>query len=356
MKRLIGITGIIASVLLLTFSLAEAQMMGGGMMGGSKMEQGMMGSKNSEQKAWLGVFIQNLTPELVRSLGLKDAEGVLVSDVAEGGPADKAGIKREDVIKEINGSEVKEVKDLLNKIGSAAPGQDVSIKVVRGGEETVFKVKLGKAEEEASAGSSGMMGGHGMMGSGMGGRDMDMQGMMGRGMKGGGMMMSPDDMGRMMGEMMQKMMQGMMGRGMAGGGMMKNCPMHKRGLNGRYGRHHRGGNYMDGISGNNRTFLTPDLIERLKLSDEQITKIKKLENNYRKNIIRLNARIKIANLDLRNLLGKDDIDMNDVKNIVSEIESKKTELLLFRIKSLKKFKGILTEEQRKGFDPMDYFE
>ena len=343
MKKAGIILSIIMLVLFGSVYHGNAQMMGGGMMG-----QGMMKGEETGKKAWLGVFIQNLTPELAKSFGLKDAEGVLITDVAKGSPAESAGLKRQDVIKEIGGHEVKTVKDILDFIGNSSPNDEVSVKVLREGKPSTFKVALGTLPASEAGGMGEGMGEHGMMGGGM----------MGQGM------MSPQDMGSMMGGMMGQMMQGMMKgmmqgmRGMMGGmGMEEDiCPAFKGGMMGRGGSGMGGmrGHGMSGM-GHHRGFLTPAIIDRLNLNEKQIEKIRKLEREYKKESIRLHSDIKIAYIDLKGLLSEDDIDMREVKAKAREIGDKKTELLIFRAESFKKLKGILTDKQRKELRSLGCF-
>ena len=63
-------------------------------------------------RGWLGVMVQKITPELKDKLNLKDEKGALVADVTQGGPAEKAGIERGDVIVAFDGKEIKEMRDL----------------------------------------------------------------------------------------------------------------------------------------------------------------------------------------------------------------------------------------------------
>lgn len=94
-------------------------------------------------RGWLGVLIQQITPEISEGLGLKGVKGVLVSDVTPGGPADKAGIKRGDIITDFNGNKVDQVTELTSMVAQIAPGSDVDVKVLRSGEQSDFKVTLG---------------------------------------------------------------------------------------------------------------------------------------------------------------------------------------------------------------------
>jgi len=91
-------------------------------------------------RGWIGVTIQELTPELSQKFGLKKSNGALVSDVAKDSPAAKAGIIRGDVILEFNGKEVKDVSSLRNMVAQSKTGSEVSVKILRSGKEYTVKV------------------------------------------------------------------------------------------------------------------------------------------------------------------------------------------------------------------------
>jgi len=94
-------------------------------------------------RGWLGVMIQDLNKELADSLGIKTTEGVLVSDVVTDAPAAKAGLKRGDVIVQVNGREVKEAHALSRMIAGTPPGSKVDITVIRNGDTKTIPVTLG---------------------------------------------------------------------------------------------------------------------------------------------------------------------------------------------------------------------
>ena len=72
-------------------------------------------------RGWLGVSIQNLTPDLAKSLGIKETEGALIAGVENSSPADKAGLKRGDLITEMNGKKITDATTLRNVVASMAP-------------------------------------------------------------------------------------------------------------------------------------------------------------------------------------------------------------------------------------------
>jgi serine protease Do len=99
-------------------------------------------------RGWLGVMIQKITPDLKAKLGLKDEKGALVADVVAGGPADKAGIKRGDVIVGFNGKEIRESYELPYIVASTPVDKLVNVDVIRKGERKSFEVKIGELNEK----------------------------------------------------------------------------------------------------------------------------------------------------------------------------------------------------------------
>jgi len=107
--------------------------------------------KGSVTRGWLGIGIQEITPALQKSFGLKDKEGVLVADVFKGSPAEKAGIERGDVILRFDGKEIAESKDLPRIVASTPVGETVNIKLLRDGKIVERTVKVGEMEEKTEA-------------------------------------------------------------------------------------------------------------------------------------------------------------------------------------------------------------
>lgn len=93
-------------------------------------------------RGWIGVTIQELTPELSQKFGADRTQGALVSDVMKGGPAAKAGLKRGDIIIAFNGKIVKDVSNLRNMVAQSKIGNEVKIKILRSGKEYAIKVKI----------------------------------------------------------------------------------------------------------------------------------------------------------------------------------------------------------------------
>ncbi len=99
-------------------------------------------------RGWLGVGIQSLTPELKDYYKLDDTSGVLVSQVFEGDPADKAGIKIGDIILKVDGQEVSTSRQLSRMIAGLTVGKNTAIVLLRDGKQITKSVKLAKREDE----------------------------------------------------------------------------------------------------------------------------------------------------------------------------------------------------------------
>jgi serine protease Do len=102
-------------------------------------------------RGWIGVSIQTVTPEIASSFGLKEAKGALVSDVVQGGPAEKGGIKRGDIIVMFDGKDVKTSSELPLIVAETPVGKTVDVKVIRNGKEAGLKIKVEEQTEQRVA-------------------------------------------------------------------------------------------------------------------------------------------------------------------------------------------------------------
>ena len=102
-------------------------------------------------RAWLGVTIQEVTREISKSFGLKEPTGALIADVVKNGPADKAGLKRGDIITAFAGSEIKDSHDLPVLVAQTPVGERVDITVLRDGKKRTFTAKLEELTEQRAA-------------------------------------------------------------------------------------------------------------------------------------------------------------------------------------------------------------
>ncbi len=98
----------------------------------------------SVTRGWIGVAVQDMTPELAESFKLKDTQGVLISEVVRGSPADKASIKPGDILVSIADSALSDSTVMLETISALVPGNTVSLKLLRNQTDVVVEVKVGK--------------------------------------------------------------------------------------------------------------------------------------------------------------------------------------------------------------------
>jgi serine protease Do len=106
----------------------------------SVMNQLIKGGKVT--RGWLGVTIQDVTPDLAHEFGLKESTGALITDIFSGSPADKAGMKRGDIIIEVEGKEIKNVVSLRNMIAQSKVGSRINLKVMRDGKTIPFEIAI----------------------------------------------------------------------------------------------------------------------------------------------------------------------------------------------------------------------
>jgi serine protease Do len=104
----------------------------------------------SVARGYLGIWFRNLDSEYAKALDLdKDTRGVVIQDVIEGSAADKAGLKRYDVVVEFEGQPVEKSNEFLNRVAMLSPGTEVNLVVMRDGKRKPFTVELGKRPPEA---------------------------------------------------------------------------------------------------------------------------------------------------------------------------------------------------------------
>ncbi len=111
--------------------------------------------KGKVSRGYLGIIMQNVDENIAKALGLKKPEGVIISEVVKGSPADRAGLKEGDVIVEVDGRKVKNAFTLRSIIQSKLPGEKVKIKVFRKGKYRTITVKLGSLDSRTAFISGG---------------------------------------------------------------------------------------------------------------------------------------------------------------------------------------------------------
>ncbi|CAM4022558.1 DegQ family serine endoprotease [Vreelandella rituensis] len=107
------------------------------------------------ERGWLGVMIQPVSRDLAESFGMESASGALIADLDPEGPAARGGLQAGDVILEVDGEEVERSSSLPRLIGRVDPGEEVTLTLMRDGEQMMQEVTLGewpRDEETATTG------------------------------------------------------------------------------------------------------------------------------------------------------------------------------------------------------------
>jgi serine protease Do len=117
----------------------------------AKMVVAQLKDKGYVTRGWMGVQIQTVTPDIADSLGMKQAEGAIVDEPQAGSPAAKAGVEAGDVITAINGTPLKDSRELARRIGMVAPGSSVKLDILHKGETKTVTLTLGQTPNEQQA-------------------------------------------------------------------------------------------------------------------------------------------------------------------------------------------------------------
>ena len=121
----------------------------------AKLVVAQLKDKGYITRGWLGVQVQPVTADIADSLGLKQARGAMVDNPQEGSPAAKAGIEAGDVITQVNGTDVKDSRDLARTISMMAPGTSVKVDVLHKGESKTLTLTLGEMPNDRQANAGG---------------------------------------------------------------------------------------------------------------------------------------------------------------------------------------------------------
>ncbi|MEW6119391.1 MAG: Do family serine endopeptidase [Pseudomonadota bacterium] len=98
----------------------------------------------SVTRGWVGIEVQDLTPELAESFGLKATEGALIAGVLKGGPADAGGVRPGDILLGVNAGTVSDSASLLNLIAALRPGETAQLTVARKQQTLKLAVRVGR--------------------------------------------------------------------------------------------------------------------------------------------------------------------------------------------------------------------
>ena len=103
-------------------------------------------------RGWLGVVIQDVTPDIAESFGLGKAQGALVANVEKGGPADQSGLQVSDVITRFDGKAIGSREDLPRAVGGTRPGSHVKVMVWRKGASRELTISVGEMPSDDAGG------------------------------------------------------------------------------------------------------------------------------------------------------------------------------------------------------------
>ena len=101
------------------------------------------------ERGWLGVSIQDLTPELAKTAHVESFKGALIAEVVKGGPAEKAGLRRNDVVVGYQGKEIPDSGTFRNEVATTPVGSEARITILREGKKQELMVKIANIEEAA---------------------------------------------------------------------------------------------------------------------------------------------------------------------------------------------------------------
>jgi serine protease Do len=104
-------------------------------------------SHGKVERGWLGISVQNLTPELARSFGAESTNGALVTEVVKGGPAEKAGMEQGDIVIAYREKEITNASALRKEMAIGTTGQEVKVTVLRSDKQLLLTVTIGNHQD-----------------------------------------------------------------------------------------------------------------------------------------------------------------------------------------------------------------
>ena len=113
----------------------------------AKSVEEQLRSNGKVTRGWLGVAIQDMNEDLAQSFGVNRAEGILVAEVTERSPAEKAGLRQGDVLLALDGDRMTDVTELRNRVAMTAPGTKITLRIIREGKRKDIPVTI--AEQPA---------------------------------------------------------------------------------------------------------------------------------------------------------------------------------------------------------------
>jgi len=106
-------------------------------------------------RGWLGIEVQDITPDLAESFHLKDPQGVIIAGILRNGPAAQAGLRPGDVVTKINGKLIDNTKQVMNTIAGIKPDASIHLSIIRQGKSMDIDAKVGQRPEQPQQESRG---------------------------------------------------------------------------------------------------------------------------------------------------------------------------------------------------------
>ncbi|NLW34112.1 Do family serine endopeptidase [Syntrophorhabdus aromaticivorans] len=103
------------------------------------------------ERGWLGVSVQDPTPENAKALGVAARKGALIADIVKGGPADRAGLRKGDIVVSYQSKEISNGASLRNEAATTPVGSEARVTIIRGGKKQDLKIRIGAPKEAAKA-------------------------------------------------------------------------------------------------------------------------------------------------------------------------------------------------------------
>ncbi|OPY73779.1 MAG: putative periplasmic serine endoprotease DegP-like precursor [Syntrophorhabdus sp. PtaU1.Bin002] len=103
------------------------------------------------ERGWLGVSVQDPTPENAKALGVAARKGALIAETVRGGPADRAGLRKGDIVVSYQGKDISDGASLRNEAAITPVGSDAKITIIRGGKKQDLTIRIGAAKDAAKA-------------------------------------------------------------------------------------------------------------------------------------------------------------------------------------------------------------
>lgn len=107
------------------------------------------------ERGFLGVNIQNITPEMSKWFDIEGGQGALIAEVVEGSPAEQGGLQKDDVVVSFDGQVVKDAAALRSRVATTPPNKEMKLEIVRKGQHLEKNVKLGQLDSENVASNGG---------------------------------------------------------------------------------------------------------------------------------------------------------------------------------------------------------